>query len=77
MRLVLGDLSVVIDPGEADPTWTSLAEIPAPRRAQGIRHTAAKRKADEQEQIENRPCGLVNRTVRNAARAEAFAWDVK
>ena len=32
--------------------------------------------ADELEQIENRPSGLVNRTVRDAARAETFAWDV-
>ena len=53
---------------------------PAPRRAHPRRRTAAKRKADELEQIENRPSGLVNRTVRDAARAqlqaEAFAWDV-
>ena len=76
VRLVLGDLSVVIAPGEAAPTRTPLAEIPAPRRAQPRRRTAAKRKADELEQIENRPSGLVNRTVRDAARAEAFAWDV-
>ena len=76
VRLVLGDLSVVIAPGEADPTRTPLAEIPTPRRAHPRRRTAAKRKADELEQIENRPSGLVNRTVRDAARAETFAWDV-
>ena len=63
-------------PGEADPTRTPLAEIPTPRRAHPRRRTAAKRKADELEQIENRPSGLVNRTVRDAARAETFAWDV-
>ena len=50
-------------------------EIPAPRIAQPRRCTAAKRKADELGQIENRPSGLVNRTVRDAARADAFAWD--
>ena len=76
VRLVLGDLSAVIAPGEAAPTRTPLAEILAPRRAHHRRRTAAKRKADELEQIENRPSGLVNRTVRDAARAEAFAWDV-
>ena len=75
VRLVLGDLSVVIAPGEADPTRTPLAEIPTPRRAHRRRRAAAKRKADELEQIENRPSGLVNRTVRDAARAETFAWD--
>ena len=76
VRLVRGDLSVVIAPSEADPTRTPLAEIPTPRR--GSTATAAKRKADELEQIENRPSGLVNRTVRDAARAETFApgWDV-
>ena len=52
--LVLGDLSVVIAPGEADPTRTPLAEIPAPRRARPRGCTAAKRKADEREQIDNR-----------------------
>ena len=76
VRLVLGDLSVVIAPGEADPTRTLLVEIPTPRRAHPRRHTAAKRKADELEQIENRSSGLLNRTVRDAARAETFAGDV-
>ena len=76
VRLVLGDLSEVIAPGEADPTRTPLAEIPTPRRrAHPRRRTAAKRKADELEQIENCPNGLVNPAVRDAARAEAFAWD--
>ena len=74
--LVLGDLSLVIALGDADPTRTPLAKIPALRTAHPRRRTAAKRKADELEQIENRPSGLVNRTVRDAARAEAFAWDV-
>ena len=55
-------------PGEADPTRTPLAEIPTPRRAHPRRRTAAERKADELEQIENRPSGLVNRTVRDARR---------
>ena len=73
VRVVLGDLSVVIAAGEAAPTRTPLAEIPTPRRAHPRRRTAAKRKADELEQIENRPSGLVNRTVRDAARAETFA----
>ena len=53
-----------VAPDEADPTRTPLAEIPTPRRAHPRRRTAAKRKADELEQIENRPSGLVNRTVR-------------
>ena len=42
VRLVLGVLSVVVALGEADPTRTPLAEIPAPRRAQPRRRTAAK-----------------------------------
>ena len=71
VRIVLGDLSAVIAPAKLIQPGTS-----APRRDHPIRRTAVKRKADELEQIENRPSGLVNRTVCDAARAKAFAWDV-
>ena len=58
------------------PTRQLAGAVRLPRRAHPRRRTAAKRKADELEQIKNHPSGLVNRTVRDAARAEAFAWDV-